>query len=125
MRTSIAGAALALLLGACAAAPASPPTTDAETSEQASVTRSALEASGKAARSYGRAHLGHFLNLSAKALRREGLELPESITLSIKTTHTAFCIVATNDSLPSIHPWARASLSSREPRPSEAGRCRL
>ena len=122
---SLAAAAIALSLGACAAAPASPPATDAETDQQAAVTRSVLEASGEAARAYGRAHFGHFLDLGVKQLRKEGLELPDSVTLSIETTHSAFCIVANNDSLPSIHPWAKASLSSREPLASEAGRCRL
>ena len=125
MRTAAAFAGLTFLLGACAAAPASPPATDAQTREQARVMRAALREAGEAGLSYGRSHLGHFLDIAPKHLRREGLELPDSITVTVRATHDAFCVVAVNDDLPSIHPWARASLRSTDLRPSPAGRCAL
>ena len=125
MRAAAAFAGLTFLLGACATAPASPPATDVQTREQARATRAVLGEAGEAGLSYGRSHLGHFLDLAPNRLRREGLELPGSITLTVRTAHNAFCVVAVNEDLPSIHPWARASLNSRDLRPSPADRCAL
>ena len=125
VKAAAAFAGLTLWLGACAAAPASPSATDAQTSEQARITRSALREAAEAGLSYGRSHLGHFLDLGPKQLRREGLELPGSLRLRVRTTHSAFCVLTINEDLPSIHPWAKASLSSGDLRPSPADRCAL
>lgn len=120
----IAAVALAsLLLGACAGAPAASVSSEADTERQASVSRAVLVDSLIAARTYGQAHLGHFLGLNSRRLQREGLEIPPRVSVKVGTTHTAFCITVVNSSLPSIHPWARATISSGEPRPSSEEGC--
>ena len=123
-RMMLAGAISSLLFAACAGTPRSPEPSGNETRRETTITRSVLMDSSKAARAYGQGHLGHFLDLDVKGLRREGLQLPASVSLRVRTTHTSFCIVAANEALPSIHPWARASVSSRDPSPSSHDGCK-
>jgi hypothetical protein len=115
----------ALSMAACGegSAPAAAP--QMEASHQADLTRAALVDATAAAKAYGQAHLGHYLDLRPRDLAKEGLELPESISLAIRTKHTAFCLTATNTALPSIHPWSQATSSSRTQKPSSVDRCLL
>lgn len=89
-RMMTAAAVASLLLGACAGAPAAPASAEAETRRQATVTHSVLEDSLASSRAYGQAHLGHFLHLNVRRLQREGLEVPNSISLTVRATHTGF-----------------------------------
>lgn len=94
-----------------------------EASEQVSSTRSALADAAAAAGRYGQAHLGHYRDLRMKHLKAEGLEIPKTVSLEIKTTHTSYCVRALNGALPTIHPWAVATVTSKERSPSPSDRC--
>lgn len=86
--------------------------------------RAVLTDAAASAKSYGQAHLGHYLDLNLRGLQREGLEVPESVSLTVRTTHDSFCIKAANEDLPSIHPWAVASVRSGETAPSSQDGCK-
>lgn len=115
----------ALASSACGTGEGSPAAPQRATSHQADLTRAALTEAEGAARAYGQAHLGHFLRLRPRDLEREGLTLADNLSLSIRTNHRGFCIQASNEELPSIHPWARGTVSSRTRTPSSADRCQL
>lgn len=112
-----------LLFVSCADDPQSPSAPDAATQEEAALTRSALIAAVESAKAYGQTHLGHYLKLNVKRLERQGLEVPASISLTVRTTHDSYCIKAANQLLPSIHPWALGSVRSGEAEPSSQDRC--
>ncbi len=122
-----AGLAAALLLGACGPPSADTSGTqmraDRAATERVALIRDTLGRAVTAAQAYGQAHLGHYLDLSIRDLRREGLVLPEGITISAKADHSGYCIRASDAVLPSIHPWAEASASSADREPSPEDRC--
>lgn len=120
----IAGLMASFAFAACAGTPAEPGPADAATQQEAALTRTVLTDASAAAEAYGQAHLGHYLDLNLTRLRREGLEVPESISLTVRTTHDSFCIKAANEALPSIHPWALASVTSADTEPSSQDRCK-
>lgn len=113
----------ALLLGACGGSETAPSSGDPV--EQAAVVRSTLSEAGEAAQRFGQAHLGHFLKLEAKDLRREGFEAPSDISIAVETDHTSYCIRATSSELPSINLWAKATLLSTDRVPAPEDRCSL
>ena len=123
LRTMIAALIASGVLASCAAAPGSPAAPDAATREEVAVTRMVLTDAAESAKAYGQAHLGHYLDLSVRRLEREGLEVPGSISLRVRTTHDSYCINATNETLPSIHPRALASVGSGEAEPTSKDRC--
>lgn len=94
-----------------------------EASEQVALIRSALSDADAAARRYGQGHLGHYLKLRKKQLEKEGLEMPATVSLEVRARHTSYCLRATNEGLPSIHPWATATIGSRGGGPSPSDRC--
>ncbi len=95
-----------------------------ETAAQVSVSRDALADARRVASRYGRAHLGHFLEFSARDLRMDDLQVPADVSIDVSTTHTSYCIRVTNRALPSIHPWRVGTLSSWDGEDSSADRCR-
>ena len=113
----------ALSLGACGGSDPAP--ASGNPAEQAGVVRSTLSDAGQAAQRFGQAHLGHFLKLEAKDLRREGFDAPSDISIRVETDHTSYCIRATSSELPSINPWAKATLSSDDRVPDPEDRCSL
>ena len=112
-----------LVFVSCAEAPQPPRAPDAATQEEAALTRSALTAAVESAKAYGQTHLGHYLELNVKRLERQGLEVPGSISLTVRTTHDSYCIRAANHLLPSIHPWVLGSVGSGDAEPSSQDRC--
>lgn len=112
-----------VFFAACAGAPAQPASSDGDIEREVALTRSALAESSRVARAYGQAQLGHFLHLDLKKLERQGLLVPATVSVTVKSTHNFYCIVATNDELPTIHPWARASVTSQDSVPSSRDRC--
>lgn len=122
-RTMIAVLIASVVFASCAAAPRSPGAPDAATRDEAALTRTVLTDAAESAKAYGQAHLGHYLDLNVRRLRRQGLEVPRSISLSVRTTHDSYCIKVANEDLPSIHPWALASVRSGDSEPSSEDRC--
>ena len=118
------GALSLLLLGACGDDAASPSGSPSASDRERAV-RAVLADADEAAKSFGQAHLGHFLNLKVKDLQREGFEAPSDISIAVDSDHTTYCIRASDDDLPSIHPWAKASLSSKDRAPAPEDRCSL
>ncbi len=112
-----------VVFASCTDAGRSPDSPDAITQQEGALTRSTLTAAAEWAKAYGQTHLGHYLNLSVKRLERQGLEVPGSISLTMRSTHNSYCITAVNEILPSIHPWALASVSSGGADPSSQDRC--
>jgi hypothetical protein len=119
----IAGLAALVVLGACGTASEEPTVKGLEARRQTAITYTALAGAAEAAQRYGQAHLGHFLKLRVKGLKAEGLELQDAVSLAISTEHASYCIRASNEDLASIHPWATATVSSRNRVPSIADRC--
>lgn len=115
----------ALVFSACGTSEGSSAAPQEETTRQADLTRTTLIGAEEAARAYGQAQLGHFLEMGTRDLEREGLELADDLSLEIRADHTGFCIEATNEALPSIHPWARGSISSSTRIPSTTDRCQI
>jgi hypothetical protein len=113
-----------IFLAACGGA--SQVTTDPqqETTRQAEITRSVLADAGVAARAYGQDHLGHYVDLTKRELIGAGLKPHRGVTLEIRARHMTFCIQAMNEALPSIHPWAVATVTLRDARPSSRDGCR-
>jgi hypothetical protein len=118
----VAALAAGLTLSACGAEQTMP-VSASDTGDQVGAVRSVLSDAGDAAERFGQAHLGHYLKMDTKALRREGLEVPSGISLAVKTDHTSYCVLSTASELPSIHPWAKASLSSSDLAPAAEDRC--
>ena len=87
--------------------------------------RSFLEDARSAASDYGRRHLGHFLELDEKALRKNGLELPRGTRLVVLTDHEGYCMEASSSQMPSENAWSAATLSSGFEGASSGDRCRL
>ncbi|MGH2756689.1 MAG: hypothetical protein ACRDI3_02765, partial [Actinomycetota bacterium] len=79
MRQAWIGALLlvVVLAGACTRGSSESFAGDDRTAEQVEISRTTLAEADEAARAYGRAHLGHFLELDGRALRREGLNVPD------------------------------------------------
>lgn len=115
----------ALALSACGTSEGSSTGPQQETSRQADLTRTTLIEAEEAARAYGQAQLGHFLDMRTRDLEREGLELADTVSLAISADHTGFCIQAINEELPSIHPWAKGTVLSSTRMPSTADRCQF
>lgn len=111
-----------LFLAGCGAA--------AETGDQdaRSKTRAAvafLEDTERAAKSYGRDKLGHFLKLDTDRLIQQGLQVPSGTSLRIQTAHNGYCIEVENDDLSSGNRWQRATVASGFSSISAADSCRL
>ncbi|HVF52102.1 MAG TPA: hypothetical protein VNC78_00680 [Actinomycetota bacterium] len=123
LHATAAGLAAALLLGACGSPSGTQASPEREATKQVALTRATLENASQAAQRYGQAHLGHFLELSTKDLRKEGLGEVEGISVKVSGGHAGYCIKTLNDALPSIHPWAAATVSSAAREPSPADRC--
>ena len=122
VRTVVASVAFALLAAGCGGAAASGPAEISEES-QARRVRAALTEANEAARTYGRKHLGHYLDLKAAKLIRSGLAIPDGIQLEVRAKHTSYCIVATSQELAEEHPWARATIGPKLEGPSPDDRC--
>lgn len=122
IRTTAASVALALLVAGCGGAVASGGR-DVSDEARAEEVRSVLTDANVSARTYGRKHLGHYLDLGKKQLIRAGLQIPESVDLEVRTNHTGYCLVATSMDLPDTHPWARATIGPKLDAPSPNDRC--
>ena len=90
---------------------------------QVGATRRVLSEARGLAHDYGTQHLGHYLDLRLNDLRKAGLELPDEISMKVRTDHTSYCIEVTNKALPSIHEWREATATSRAPGPDPSDRC--
>ena len=117
--------AAGLLAAGCSRGPEPPSVAHSDASDRAETVRAVLEDAGTAAQRFGRAHLGHFRNMDPQELQREGLDVPSDISIAVKTDHTTYCIRAKSSVLPSIHPWAKATLKSRGEGPSANDGCFL
>lgn len=121
--TKLKIAALFAVAGvACGGAEAQSPTRDHTLGATQSV-KDTLASADDLARDYGRKHLGHYLKLDARRLEKAGLEIPPQITLTVKTGHFGYCITAVSEELPSMHPWARATIGTRMPVPEAGDSC--
>lgn len=120
MSLFLAGSSLLAACGASGQAAVSP---TRETQRLAAQTRSSLVDAAEAARAYGQAQLGHYLDLGLRDLEQEGLRLDEDVVIKVRADHTGFCLIAINGRLPSIHPWATGTISSAATEPSSADRC--
>ena len=107
MLAAIATAAL----GACAGSQASP-SESAESIDTATEMQDFLSETRDTAADYGQKHLGHYLDLTQKALEKRGLEIPKSVDLKLTTDHKGYCIRADNSGLDSSDPWSAATVSS-------------
>ena len=87
--------------------------------------RSFLDDARSAASDYGQRHLGHFLELNEKALRRNGLELPPGTDLTVLTNHEGYCVEASSSEMPDDNAWSEATLASGFEGASSKDRCRL
>ncbi|MDQ4095561.1 MAG: hypothetical protein M3174_05070 [Actinomycetota bacterium] len=87
--------------------------------------RTFLEDARSAANDFGRRHLGHFLKLDEKALRKNGLEIPPGAGLVVRTDHTGYCIEASSSQIPAEDEWSAASVVSGFEGISSEDRCRL
>ncbi len=117
--------AATVLLGACGGDLDPEVAAQKEAERQTQITRQTLSAAVEAAQRYGQAHLGHFANLRLRDLRREGFLADEGVELKLESGHSGYCIRAENPELPSIHPWAKASVSSGARTPTATDRCKL
>ena len=115
----------AIAASACGASEGSSAAPQRETTRQADLTRTTLLDAVEAGRAYGQARLGHLRDMKLRDLEREGLVLADNMSLDIRADHTGFCIQMINEELPSIHPWAKGTVSSRSGTPSSADRCQL
>ena len=64
------------------------------------------------AKGYGMDHLGHYLKMDLKSLKREGLRIPKPISVKLTTDHTGYCITATHEGAWPSDPWEVATASS-------------
>ena len=71
-----------------------------------------LERVDRAAKSYGRHELGHFLKLDEQALTGEDLKIPSTTSLAVKPSHTTYCIEVKQGSLPRDSRWFEATVAS-------------
>ena len=110
-------------VGACASDGNQLPSASKGTPAQAALTREVLTEADVIAGRYGQDHLGHFLDLKLPKLIDGGLEVPDDLSISVRTTHTSYCIRATNRALPSIHLWRIATVTSDGNQVSTVNRC--
>ncbi|MFN2388812.1 MAG: hypothetical protein ABR575_04300 [Actinomycetota bacterium] len=113
---------LALPLACGDAGRAAPPQVD-EVSVEVARVRSLLRDAVAAAKTYGRAHLGHYLKMKARDLTDGGLQVRAGLSLSARGGHRAFCIEVTDDRLPAGHPWRESSAGGRLSLPTPKDRC--
>lgn len=116
-----AAAAAALLTTGCAQAL---PNAAAGTSDAAVADiQTTVDEAVTAAKSYGQKHLGHYLELDAKALRAEGFLPADGVTVTVYVDHLDVCINATTDALPAGSEWSTATATSDSPDVVAGGRC--
>lgn len=117
-------AVAALALGACGTAGGTSSQNNGAIASVAEM-KSYLEDVRSAANDYGRDQLGHFLDLDAKRLRKQGLKIPESIRIDVETDHKGYCIQVETTGWDDSDPWATATVSSGIDGISSRNGCRL
>ena len=65
-----------------------------------------------ASNAYGQKHLGHYLELDEKRLRKQGLDVPAGTKIEIETDHKGYCIQATSEGIQRNDKWSTATLTS-------------
>ena len=98
-------------LGACAGSQAAPGTSSAGLDSAAEM-QTFLDEAQTSAGSYGRKHLGHFLELNQRALEKHGLAISDDIEVKVKTDHNGYCIRVRSSALDAANPWSTATVSS-------------
>lgn len=90
------------------------------TLDRAKQMESFLEDAGATSEEYARTHLGHYLQMRAKHLTKDGLEIPAGISFVLQTGHNGYCLKATDSELPSGDPWQTATVGFIEKTLGEA-----
>ena len=110
-------------LGACAGSQAALDPSSAGVNSAGEM-QTFLDEAGSAAASYGRKHLGHYLELDQKALEKQGLAIPDGIALKMTTEHDGYCIRAHDSGLAASNPWSTATVSSGVGGVSDSDSCK-
>lgn len=124
MKALLAAAATAtavLLTSGCAASMPSA----AASSQEAAIADVKVSVDGAitAAKSYGQKHLGHYLELDAKALRAEGYAPSSDVTITVYVDHLDVCVTAESTGLPAGAEWATAAATTDRPEAVAGGSC--
>lgn len=77
----------------------------------------------EAAKSYGRANLGHYRKLDHDALAAQGFRPAPEVRLRVYVSHTNYCLAATHTGLPAGSQWRDASIESRRQQPTPGDGC--